>query len=155
MLRFGVSLLSLLTREDENFCIELTFTTSLVEDALIFLMRLEPRHNRKLLPKLPLMSMFSTPQALFSTFEASEMILNHAMRHPEGLHLFQRLISTFWFLCFTHESFQSMPSWTTTTTTFSFYLRGGTIKQQQTLQHFTSVSLVPKHQFCPFCCCPW
>ena len=40
MLRFGVSLLSLLTREDENFCIELTFTTSLVEDALIFLMRL-------------------------------------------------------------------------------------------------------------------
>ena len=64
---FGVSLLSLRTREDENFYIGLTFSTSLVVDAAIFLMRLEPSHNRKLSTELLLVSMFSTTQ-LFQFF---------------------------------------------------------------------------------------
>ena len=109
--RFGVSPLSLWTREDENFCIELITTTSLIVDALCSCLCFVLVHDGKLLLEIPSMSMFSTHQALPSTCEFFEMnIFTLDVRHQEELHLFLRLPSIFWFICSTHEAFEIQPS---------------------------------------------
>ena len=116
MNRFGVSLLPLLwIGEDESICVGFIPTTSLVVDPMFFIFtaRYEP-HNKELLLEILLAPMLSTPTELQLTFELFVMppfYLNFLpLTHYEKFHLLLPSISTFWFICLTHEAFQNMPS---------------------------------------------